>query len=112
MKIGKRFSQVSYCGNNLEIFSTAKDDENKKAHSSIKKIDEPYDNTRTKKVQMEGKTKKYPILLILMQGKAVIIYKFLDVAKQNVNFVKKLECHRKFGMKSQKDQDSFLYQNQ
>ena len=73
MKIEERFSKVYYFGNNLQIFSAAKDDDIKIAHNTIKKIDESYDSIPIKKLQMEGKPKNYLILLILMQGKTVII---------------------------------------
>ena len=73
MKMEKRFSKIYYCGNNLQIFSTATDDDIKITHKVISKIDESYDSTPTQKVQMEGKTKKLFHLLILIPGKAIII---------------------------------------
>ena len=58
MKMEKRFSKIYYCGNNLQIFSAATDDDIKITNNVISKIDESYDSTCTQKVQMEGKTKK------------------------------------------------------
>ena len=58
MKIEKRFSKIYYCGNNVQIFSTAKDDGMEKSQNVIKKIDESYDSNCTTKVEIEGKTRK------------------------------------------------------